>query len=54
MQGFDLNYVGVELEPSVKYRDGKIVHDSKYSQNSKATQKRNSTQSYWILCLEMS
>lgn len=46
VQGFDLNYVGVELGPSVKYRDGKIIHDPKYSQNSKATQKRNSTQSY--------
>lgn len=46
VQGFDLNYVGVELGPSVKYRDGKIVHDPSKSKNSKATQKRNSTKSY--------
>lgn len=46
VQGFDLNYVGVELGPSVKYRDGKIIHDPAESKNSKATQKRDSTKSY--------
>lgn len=46
VQGFDLNYVGVELGPSVKYRDGRIIHDPSESKNSKATQKRDSTESY--------
>ena len=27
VQGFDLNYVGVIIGPSVKYRNGKIVFD---------------------------
>lgn len=40
IQGFDLNYVGVILGPSVKYRDGKIVFDVKKSCNKKAVQKR--------------
>lgn len=39
-------YVGVVLGPSVKYRDGKIIHDSSASENSKATNKLHSTQSY--------
>lgn len=38
-QGFDLNYVGVVLGPSVKYRNGKIIHDLNESQNKKATNK---------------
>lgn len=46
VQGFDLNYVGVELGPSVKYRNGKIVHDPSKSKNKSATQKRDSTESY--------
>lgn len=46
VQGFDLNYVGVELGLSVQYRDGKIVHVPSESKNSKATQKRNSQKSY--------
>lgn len=46
VQGFDLNYVGVELGPSVKFRNGKIVHDPTESSNSKATQKRDSNKSY--------
>lgn len=46
VQGFDLNYVGVELGPSVKYRNGRIIHDPAESSNSKATQKRDSTKSY--------
>ena len=40
IQGFDLNYVGVILGPSVKYRNGKIVLDPSASFNSKATQSR--------------
>ncbi|GEO65363.1 DUF2075 domain-containing protein [Companilactobacillus nantensis] len=40
IQGFDLNYAGVIIGPSVKYRDGKIVFDKQCSQNSKATQRR--------------
>lgn len=42
IQGFDLNYAGVIIGPSVKYRNGKIIFDKKFSQNSKATQKRDS------------
>lgn len=42
IQGFDLNYAGVIIGPSVKYRNGKIIFDKTASQNSKATQKRNS------------
>ena len=40
VQGLDLNYVGVEIGPSVKYRDGKIVFDPTASKNKKAVQKR--------------
>ncbi|MCR5798236.1 MAG: DUF2075 domain-containing protein [Eubacterium sp.] len=40
IQGFDLNYAGVILGPSVKYRDGKIVFDPSESCNGKATQNR--------------
>lgn len=40
IQGFDLNYVGVILGPSVKYRDGKIVLDPEASFNKKAIQNR--------------
>lgn len=46
IQGFDLNYVGVIIGPSVKYRDGRIVFDGSASQNSSATQKRGSTIDY--------
>lgn len=41
IQGFDLNYAGVIIGPSVKYRNGKIIFDKKASKNRKATQKRN-------------
>ncbi len=41
IQGFDLNYAGVILGPSVKYRDGKVIFDPKESCNTKA--KRNRT-----------
>lgn len=40
IQGFDLNYAGVILGPSVKYRNGKIVFDTNASCNTKATQNR--------------
>lgn len=40
IQGFDLNYAGVILGPSVKYRDGHIVFDPQASCNKKAVQKR--------------
>lgn len=40
IQGFDLNYAGVIIGPSVKFRGGKIIFDKNESQNSKATQNR--------------
>lgn len=40
IQGFDLNYAGVILGPSVKYRDGKIVFDPECSKNKNATKFR--------------
>ncbi len=40
IQGFDLNYAGVIIGPSVKYRDGKIVFDREASKNKKAIQRR--------------
>lgn len=40
IQGFDLNYAGVIIGPSVKYRNGKIIFDPNASQNKKATQNR--------------
>ncbi|MCD8110345.1 MAG: DUF2075 domain-containing protein [Clostridiales bacterium] len=40
IQGFDLNYAGVILGPSVKYRDGKIIFDPDASYNKKAVQNR--------------
>ena len=40
IQGFDLNYVGVILGPSVKYRDGRIILDPEASWNKKATRNR--------------
>jgi len=40
IQGFDLNYAGVIIGPSVKYRDGKIIFDKSASQNTKAKQRR--------------
>jgi len=41
IQGFDLNYAGVIIGPSVKYRNGKIIFDKTASMNKKATRKRN-------------
>lgn len=43
IQGFDLNYSGVIIGPSVKCRNGKIVFDSKFSRNKKAVQNRTLT-----------
>ena len=40
IQGFDLNYAGVILGPSVKYREGKIVFDPSESHNNKAIRNR--------------
>ena len=40
IQGFDLNYAGVILGPSVKYRNGGIVFDPSASHNDKATRNR--------------
>lgn len=40
IQGFDLNYAGVILGPSVKYRDGHIVFDPEASCNVKAVRNR--------------
>ncbi|WP_443255851.1 DUF2075 domain-containing protein [Streptococcus sp. S784/96/1] len=40
VQGFDLNYVGVIIGPSVKYRDGKIIFDPSQSKNKNAVQNR--------------
>ncbi|MQS76559.1 DUF2075 domain-containing protein [Companilactobacillus halodurans] len=41
IQGFDLNYAGVIIGPSVKYQNGKIVFDKTASKNRKATQRRS-------------
>ena len=40
IQGFDLNYAGVIIGPSVKYRNGRIIFDRKGSKNKNATQQR--------------
>ena len=40
IQGFDLNYAGVILGPSVKYRNGRIEFDPEKSHNHKAVQNR--------------
>ena len=40
IQGFDLNYSGVILGPSVKYRNGHIVFYTNESYNEKATRNR--------------
>lgn len=46
VQGFDLNYVGVVLGKSVKYRNRKIIHEFRESQNKKATNQLHSEKSY--------
>lgn len=40
IQGFDLNYAGLIIGPSVQYRNGKVVFNRDGSQNKNATQKR--------------
>ena len=40
IQGFDLNYAGVILGPSVKYRNGRIIFDPSASHNEKAVRNR--------------
>ena len=40
IQGFDLNYAGVILGPSVKYRNGKIIIAPSESHNNKAIRNR--------------
>ncbi|MGQ2282290.1 DNA/RNA helicase domain-containing protein [Apilactobacillus kunkeei] len=40
IQGFDLNYCGVIIGPSVKFRDGKIVYDKSESYDKKVTGRR--------------
>lgn len=40
IQGFDLNYSGVILGPSITYRDGRIVIDPSKSAHAKAVQRR--------------
>lgn len=41
IQGFDLNYAGVIIGPSVKYRNGHLIFDKTASMNKNATQKRD-------------
>lgn len=40
IQGFDLNYAGVIIGPSVTYKNGKVTYLPKLSQNRYATNKR--------------
>ena len=40
IQGFDLNYAGVIIGPSVKYRNGRLIFDPSESYNKKATNHR--------------
>ena len=40
IQGFDLNYAGVILGESVKYRNGRIEYDPKETKNSKVTMRK--------------
>ncbi|MCP1638979.1 DUF2075 family protein [Streptococcus gallinaceus] len=40
IQGFDLNYAAVIIEPSVQYRDGKIIFYPENSKNKNATSNR--------------
>ncbi len=40
VQGFDLNYCGVIIGPSVKFRNGKIIYDPSESKDKNATQNR--------------
>lgn len=40
VQGFDLNYVGVIIGPSVSFKDGKVVFLPEHSKNKKAVRNR--------------
>lgn len=40
VQGFDLNYVGVIIGPSVGFKDGKVIFKPENSKNKKAVQNR--------------
>lgn len=40
IHGFDLNYAGVIIGPSVKFRNNEVIFDPKSSKNNKATQNR--------------
>ncbi|WP_369347114.1 DNA/RNA helicase domain-containing protein [Amylolactobacillus amylophilus] len=40
IQGADLNYAGVIIGPSVKYRNGRIITDKTASKSKKATNRR--------------
>ncbi|WP_346016430.1 DNA/RNA helicase domain-containing protein [Ignavigranum ruoffiae] len=40
IQGFDLNYAGVIIGPSVKYRNGKIIFDEQASENKSIKNRR--------------
>ena len=55
IQGFDLNYVGVIIGPSVTYRDGHIVFDPSASENGKAKMRRGGVVDYSTenLCNEL-
>lgn len=43
IQGFDLNYAGVIIGPSVRLVDGRVVYDKEGSSNAQATQRRSLT-----------
>lgn len=43
IQGFDLNYAGVIIGPSITYREGKIVVDPEASKNREAKKKDEAT-----------
>ncbi|AMB96486.1 hypothetical protein AWM73_08200 [Aerococcus urinae] len=40
IQGFDLNYAGVIIGPSVKYRNGKVIYDASAARSDQMTKKR--------------
>lgn len=46
IQGFDLNFAGVIIGPSVKYKNGHIVFDKTASKNTRATNMRNGSIDY--------
>jgi hypothetical protein len=46
IQGFDLNYAGVIIGPSVKMRNGKLLFDSSASKSARATNRRGGKVDY--------